>query len=79
MFVRALIPYSDLKRDTSLYRFTTDAQSKLLFPQLLFSYKVNPQTVLFVGYSSTRVGDEHIDVTEADRTLFVKVGYAWAM
>ena len=79
MFVRALIQYTDVKRNPSLYRFETDARTKLLFPQLLFSYKVNPQTVLFVGYSSTRVGDETIDVTETDRTLFVKVGYAWAM
>jgi Domain of unknown function (DUF5916)/Carbohydrate family 9 binding domain-like len=79
MFVRALIQYTDIRRNPSLYVDTVDARSKLLFPQLLFSYKVNPQTVLFVGYSSTRVGDERIDVTEADRTLFVKVGYAWAM
>ena len=79
MFVRALIQYTDLKRNPSLYDFDIDSRSKLLFPQLLFSYKVNPQTVLFVGYSSTREGDERIDVTETDRTLFVKVGYAWAM
>jgi hypothetical protein len=80
MFVRALIQYTDIQRDPSLYDDTAiEGRSKLLFPQLLFSYKVNPQTVLFVGYSSTRVGDERIDVTEADRTLFVKVGYAWAM
>lgn len=79
MFVRALIQYTDLKRNPDLYTFNTDSRSKLLFPQLLFSYKVNPQTVLFVGYASTQVGDERIDVTESDRTLFVKVGYAWAM
>jgi hypothetical protein len=79
MFVRALIQHTDIQRDPSLYKDATESRSRLLFPQLLFSYKLNPQTVLFVGYSSTRVGDETIDVTEADRTLFVKVGYAWAM
>jgi hypothetical protein len=79
MFVRALVQYTDLKRNPSLYNFDIDSRSRLVFPQLLFSYKVNPQTVLFVGYSSTREGDERIDVTETDRTLFVKVGYAWAM
>ena len=79
MFVRALVQYTDIERDPGLYVGSTSARSKLLFPQLLFSYKLNPQTVVFVGYSSTRVGDDRIDVTEADRTLFVKVGYAWAL
>ncbi|HEV3484415.1 MAG TPA: hypothetical protein VG106_03335, partial [Vicinamibacterales bacterium] len=79
MFVRALLQYTDIERDPSLYTFTVDARTKRFFPQLLFSYKVNPQTVLFVGYASTRMGNETFDVTEADRTLFVKVGYAWAM
>jgi len=79
MFVRAILQYSDVRRDPALYRFAVDAQSKRLFPQFLFSYKVNPQTVLFVGYSSTRLANDTYDVTEADRTLFVKVGYAWAM
>jgi len=79
MFVRAILQYSDVRRDPALYKFPVDARSKRLFPQLLFSYKVNPQTVLFVGYSSTRLANDTYDVTEADRTLFVKVGYAWAM
>lgn len=79
MFVRAIVQYTDVERDPSLYKFAVDAHSQRLFPQLLFSYKVNPQTVLFVGYSSTRLANDTFDVTEADRTLFVKVGYAWAM
>ena len=79
MFVRAIVQYTDVERDPSLYTFPVDARSKRVFPQLLFSYKVNPQTVLFVGYSSTRVANDTFDVTEADRTLFVKVGYAWAL
>jgi hypothetical protein len=79
MFVRAILQYTDIQRDPSLYSFRVDAHSKRLFPQLLFSYKVNPQTVLFVGYSSTRLANDTYDVTEADRTLFVKVGYAWSM
>ncbi len=79
MFVRAILQYTDIKRDPSLYSFRVDAHSQRFFPQLLFSYKVNPQTVLFVGYASTRLANDTYDVTEADRTLFVKVGYAWAM
>ena len=79
MFVRAIVQYSDIDRDPSLYKFAVDSHSQRVFPQFLFSYKVNPQTVLFVGYSSTRLANDTYDVTVADRTLFVKVGYAWAM
>ena len=75
MFLRTIVQYTNVEY--------SDAEFQRIFPQVLFSYKVNPQTVLFVGYSSTRVGEETLtqryDLTEADRTLFVKVGYAWAM
>lgn len=81
MFVRALIQYTDITRNKSLYNFPdrTSAKTRELFPQVLFSYKLNPQTVLFVGYSSTRFGNDTLDYGETDRTLFIKVGYAWAM
>ena len=81
-FVRAILQYTDIERDPSLYLYdTVDSRSKRLFPQLLFSYKLNPQTVFFAGYSGTRLGGnlEGVDVglTESDRTFFVKLGYAW--
>ncbi len=82
MFARAILQYTDIQRDPSLYLYDqVNERSKRLFPQLLFSYKVNPQTVLFAGYSGTRVGGtfdgDEVDLTETDRTFFVKLGYAW--
>ncbi len=82
MFARAILQYTDITRDPTLYRFqSVDSRAKRLFPQLLFSYKLNPQTVFFAGYSGTRVGGNldgiDIGLTEADRTFFVKLGYAW--
>jgi hypothetical protein len=50
-FVRAILQYTDITRDPSLYTFPVDGHSRKLFSQYLFSYKLNPQTVLFVGYS----------------------------
>ncbi len=47
-----------------------------LFNQFLFSYKVNPQTVVFLGYSDNQAGTQSFDLTRADRTFFAKVGYA---
>ena len=79
-FLRAILQHTDVDRDPSLYNSRVDASSQRLFPQLLFSYKLNPQTVLFIGYSSTRLAnDESIDLLENDRTVFVKIGYAWLL
>jgi len=33
--------------------------------------------VLFLGYSDNYLGMTGIDVTQKDRTFFMKVGYAW--
>lgn len=49
------------------------------FNQFLFSYKINPQTVLFAGYSDTYLGNQQIELTQQDRTLFLKIGYAWML
>lgn len=76
MFVRAILQHTDISRNVSLYSFPVDAETRRLFPQLLFSYKLNPQTVLFLGYTENRLGDDQVDLTQMDRTFFVKVGYA---
>ena len=82
-FVRAILQYTDITRDPALYRFPTDARTRRLFSQFLFSYKLNPQTVLFAGYSdnSSGVGDvrQPIDLQRQNRTFFVKLGYAWVL
>lgn len=77
MFVRTILQYQDIERDPSLYTFAVSARDRNLLTQLLYSYKINPQTVAFVGYSDSRVGTELISLTRADRTFFVKLGYAW--
>jgi hypothetical protein len=42
----------------------------------MFSYKVNPQTVLFLGYSDDHFGSLHTPLTQANHTFFLKIGYA---
>lgn len=79
-FVRAIFQYEDLARNPELYLNPVSKGEEQLFTQLLFSYKLNPQTVLFLGYSDNSTGSEieqrTIDLTRTDRTLFFKVGYA---
>ena len=76
-FVRLILQYTRIERDPSLYTEPVDAQSEHLFSQFLFTYKINPQTALYVGYSDNQVADDEFDLTRVDRTLFMKVGYAF--
>jgi uncharacterized protein DUF5916/cellulose/xylan binding protein with CBM9 domain len=76
-FLRAILQYTDIDRTPGLYLSAVDEHTETLFSQLLFSYKLNPQTVLFVGYSDNAFGDQRIDLTRTDRSLFLKLGYAW--
>ena len=79
-FVRAIFQYEDLERNPDLYLNPVPENEEQLFTQLLFSYKLNPQTVLFLGYSDNSFGstleEQTIGLTRTDRTLFFKVGYA---
>jgi hypothetical protein len=81
-FLRVLVQHRHTARDPLAHSVAVDRASETALGQLLFSYKVNPQTVLFVGYVDNRRGS--IDssrtewpLTQTDRTLFAKVGYAW--
>jgi hypothetical protein len=77
--VRAILQYLDVDRDTELYRYPVQPETNRLFTQFLFSYKINPQTVLFLGYSDNYMGLRSIDLTQTDRTFFVKIGYAFVL
>lgn len=78
-FVRAIVQHADVERDPALYIAPPEPEVKTLFTQFLFSYKVNPQTVLFVGYSDNQLGLRAFELTPTDRTFFAKVGYAWTL
>jgi hypothetical protein len=80
-FVRAILQYTDISRDPGLYLYPVASRTRQFFSQYLFSYKLNPQTVLFAGYSDNSNdagGSQGLDLQRQNRTLFVKIGYAWA-
>jgi len=78
MFVRAILQYKDYDRNLDLYTEPDDYESetKKLFSQFLFSYKINPHTVFFLGYSDNYYGDRDVNFTQTNRTIFTKIGYA---
>jgi hypothetical protein len=78
-FVRGILQYVDTDMDPSLNTFPAARTQESLFTQLLFSYKLNPQTVLFAGYSDDRAGVEQVSLTPTGRSFFLKLGYNFRM
>ncbi|MCP4220140.1 MAG: carbohydrate binding family 9 domain-containing protein [bacterium] len=78
-FVRAILQYVDHRYNVENYLYAVDPAYKHLFSQFLFSYKINPQTVVFLGYSDNYYGFTESGLPQANRTLFMKVGYALVM
>jgi len=76
-FVRLIVQHTGIDRDPSLYEDAVDRESRALFAQFLFSYKVNPRTVVFLGYSDGAYGSENYSLTTENRTLFAKIGYSF--
>lgn len=75
-FLRTILQYADINYNPELYSFPIDPELKQLFSQILFSYKINPQTVLFLGYSDDYYGFRDIPLKQNNRTFFLKIGYA---
>ncbi len=87
MFLRGNFQYTDYRRNTGYYDDDdVDPRTKRIFTQLLFSYKINPRTVFFLGYSDNyrnrdyRDSDRNIiddSMIQTNRAIFTKIGYAW--
>jgi hypothetical protein len=78
-YLRAILQHRDTERDPSLFPVPAPRVDERLFTQLLFSYKLNAQTVFLLGYSDNHFGRDELSLTQTDRTLFLKIGYAWLL
>lgn len=77
-FIRLTVQHQDIEKNQAMYLDEIDEHSREVGRQLLYSYKLNPQTVFFLGYSDRHIDDDDLDsLTTTDRTLFMKIGYAW--
>ncbi|MDN4504196.1 DUF5916 domain-containing protein [Alteromonadaceae bacterium BrNp21-10] len=80
--LRFIVQHISVDRQLSLYKASESYQSKEQYytSQLLYSYKINPQTLLFVGYSDNGLYNERTrGFVKAERTLFAKFSYAWQL
>lgn len=76
MLVRLIGQYVRTTRDPLLYTFPVPAKSAGFGGSALFSYKLNWQTVLFLGYGDNRALDERGSLVRSDNSIFFKLSYA---
>lgn len=77
-FLRFVVQYGDTERDKSLYVRPVQALSREMTTQLLYSYKLNPQTLLYLGYSDAGFQNDGLNTIEtSNKTVFAKFSYAW--
>ena len=77
-FLRAIIQYSDTRQNPALYTFAVDKKTKTLAAQLLYSYKINPQTRFYIGCSTSGFRNDELGTLKSTNyTVFSKFSYAW--
>ncbi len=76
-FLRAIGQYVETRRDPTLYTFSVGRRSGSFQGSALFSYKLNWQSVVFLGYGDNRTLEESGQLARADRQFFLKVSYAF--
>lgn len=78
-FLRLAVIYRDITRNQDNYLFdTVDENYESLATQLLYSYKVNPQTLFFLGYSDHGFQDDNLSrIRKDEKAVFAKFSYAW--
>jgi hypothetical protein len=77
MYVKGLVQVMDVERDHSLYADPVNASEQTFSTQFLFTYRINPFTLAYLGYSDRGFGDDQVDRTTTDRTFFLKLSYAF--
>lgn len=81
--LRLSVQASEVERDPTLYGQPVMARVRDVAAQLLYSYKLNPRTALYAGYSHGAFADDRIDtghdnvLFDSSRSLFLKLSYAW--
>lgn len=84
--LKLTVQYTDVSRDLAVYRNNLDdnefndyqSLSRNFSTQFLYSYKVNPQTLVYLGYSDGGFQqDDMISLSRNQRTVFAKFSYAW--
>ena len=76
-FARVIAQYVHTDRDPGLYTLAVDPQSGSWSGSFLLAYKLNWQSVVFLGYGDNRTLVDDNRYEKADRQFFLKLSYAF--
>jgi hypothetical protein len=76
-FLRLIGQLVETRRDPSLYTFAVSRKDAELSGSALFAYKLNWQTVMFLGYGDSRTLAEDDHYAKAGHQFFMKISYAF--
>lgn len=76
-WLRLIGEWSDVDRHPDLWTFPVEAKSGDFGGSAVFAYKLNWQTVFFLGYSDVRELDTQEDLQPVERQGFFKLSYAF--
>ncbi len=77
MFVRLIGQYVTTHYHPERYTFDVPARDASFSGSALFSYRLNWQTALFVGYGDERALDQQETLRRTERQFFAKLSYAF--
>jgi len=77
-FLRLTLAYADVERNQENYTDVVNLKEVNVGYQILYSYKVNPLTKFFLGYSESAYDQDDLrELTTNGRSVFMKMSYAW--
>ena len=76
-FIRLIGQAFSLDQNQNLFEDEVVPESDQLLGQLLFSYRLDARTALYLGYTSGYLEELSSGLTQTDETLFLKMSYAW--
>jgi hypothetical protein len=78
-FLRAIVQYVGYDNNAANDTFPVGPEFRHFFSQLLFSYKLNPRTVRFLGCTDDARTNQVYPLIRANCTFLMKVGYSRQM
>lgn len=76
-FVRAIVQHVTTTRDPLLYSFPVPGRDGTFLGSILYGYRLNWQTNLFIGYGDDGLINDANALVHTTRSIFFKVSYAW--
>jgi hypothetical protein len=77
-YLKFNIVYTDIDFNLENNAAAYTTKDNRLSTQLIYAYKLNPQTVFYLGYSDNSYQDDSLKSLErSQRTVYSKISYAW--